>query len=187
IVLKNRDFKSTTFDTGNLLTKSTWTSPNSSSSTNSKIKCSEGFVQPYCDECGLHFAQPNLKIVGGQEAKPHSWPSIVMIKFNYKFSVIFSNQIFDYNYATSCGGTLLNRDTILTAAHCIVTHAMYSFEGRLINFKVKPNQFYETYESMYTNFRFSYHTSPIRASTDIALTHSKNFPVYKCFETIEIR
>lgn len=101
-------------------------------------------------ECGLHNTEPDLKIVGGKEARPHSWPSIVWIKFYYKFSMTINNEIYNYDFDTNCGGTLLNRDTVLTAAHCIVTHVFFSYGSRLIEYQVKPNQFFPTDESMYT-------------------------------------
>jgi secreted trypsin-like serine protease len=43
------------------------------------------------------------RIVGGQEARPHSWPWMVFLDFN----------------GSSCGATLIHPKYILTAVHCV--------------------------------------------------------------------
>uniref|UniRef100_A0A3P9QJ96 Testisin-like n=1 Tax=Poecilia reticulata TaxID=8081 RepID=A0A3P9QJ96_POERE len=53
-------------------------------------------------ECG--FAPRNPKIVGGQDASPGSWPWQVELQLNGQFK---------------CGGSLINKKWVLTAAHCI--------------------------------------------------------------------
>ena len=47
------------------------------------------------DECGL-------KIIGGKEALPNSWPW----------------QVFITDDAYACGASILNKNWLLTAAHC---------------------------------------------------------------------
>ncbi|XP_008435038.1 testisin-like [Poecilia reticulata] len=54
------------------------------------------------NECG--FAPRNPKIVGGQDASPGSWPWQVELQLNGQFK---------------CGGSLINKKWVLTAAHCI--------------------------------------------------------------------
>ncbi|RMZ99679.1 trypsin I-P1-like [Brachionus plicatilis] len=103
--------------------------------------CSNGGTPPFCDECGVSNAVPNIRIVGGIEAVPNSWPSMALIIFDYMdFFLAKPTQI-------RCGGTVINKDSILTAAHCFITTLTLS-NG--LNFKVKPNFFYPTYESMYS-------------------------------------
>ncbi|XP_074647517.1 transmembrane protease serine 9-like [Tubulanus polymorphus] len=58
-------------------------------------------------QCGKPFVKPlETRIVGGREAKPHSFP--------WQAGLLFRNQ------ALVCGGSLLNNRWVLTAAHCVV-------------------------------------------------------------------
>lgn len=125
----------------------------------------------------MHAVHPNLKIVGGKEAEPNSWPSIVWIKFKYRFSVDYENKSVIYNDEKSCGGTLLNSDTILTAAHCIISHVSYSIHEKKIIYKVKPNEYYKTYESMYNVYLGMHSKSNISNSSVIVSNISKIIPV----------
>ncbi|XP_030649802.1 prostasin-like, partial [Chanos chanos] len=60
-------------------------------------------AQAQLDVCGL--APLNSKIVGGQDARPGAWPWQVSLK-------IASNIHF-------CGGSLINKHWVMTAAHCV--------------------------------------------------------------------
>ena len=103
-------------------------------------------------ECGLSFNTPNAKIVGGSTAVAHSWPSIAYVRFFYK-ATYFIN---DYNvyitdtFAYLCGGTLIDRKTILTAEHCIVKEVEITYNNKIYYGKVYTNSDYPTIASMYT-------------------------------------
>ncbi|CAF0860178.1 unnamed protein product [Brachionus calyciflorus] len=104
--------------------------------------CDYGYSGVNCeDECGLIYSTPNVKIVGGVEALPNSWPSTALIYFTYRSRDIPNQQTASF----TCGGTLIDRLTILTAGHCIFDKVYY----QNLQIPVVPNEFYPTLESMF--------------------------------------
>ena len=69
----------------------------------------------------MSYYQPNvltnsLKIVGGNEAIPHSWPSIALLYFYYNFDYSIDDVQYTDFFVQKCGGTLISNTQILTAA-----------------------------------------------------------------------
>lgn len=62
-------------------------------------------------ECGLNFNdKDDLRIVGGKEALPYSWPSMARFFSPYDGNLTLGKGL--------CGGTIIDRETIISAAHC---------------------------------------------------------------------
>jgi len=68
-------------------------------------------VPPGVPECGQPAIPPsvNVRVVGGVEAMPHSWP--------WQVSLQSSRGHF-------CGGSIINEQWVLSAAHCVGGYVM---------------------------------------------------------------
>ncbi len=63
--------------------------------------------QLFSDECGV---KPSAQFVfGGEDAEPGEFPFIALLGF------LESDKSIKY----TCGGTLINRHYVVTAAHCV--------------------------------------------------------------------
>jgi hypothetical protein len=79
------------------------------------------FIFLYFKVCGNSSFTPNIKIVGGIPAIPNSWPAQVLIRITISgVYYIPSNGNFNIKQSFECGGILIDRATVLTAAHCIL-------------------------------------------------------------------
>jgi hypothetical protein len=111
--------------------------------------CNYGEINPNCDECGVSFASENARIVGGREAKPHSWPASAYIIFHYKANVELGGQVRRIDKEFICGGVLVDRSTVLTAAHCVQEELTVTYDRQTYTVKVAPNEFFPTMGSMF--------------------------------------
>lgn len=105
------------------------------------VDCRYGKIDGRCIECGKVFSP--FKIIGGQDVSINNWPSIAYVLFKY----YFIHNGLRYTATVTCGGTLVNTDTVITAAHCY-SKFVYLEDGSVIS--VIPNSWNPTYESMYT-------------------------------------
>ena len=63
-------------------------------------------ITPDLETCGS-----SARIVNGVNANPNSWPWIVSLSFQNDDQV-------ERGTVSSCGGTIINNEWVLTAAHC---------------------------------------------------------------------
>jgi len=47
-----------------------------------------------------------------------------------------------------CGGTLINRKTVLSASHCNVNEFDYAYKGSTFRIPIRTNEFYSSKEQM---------------------------------------
>lgn len=126
--------------------------------------CPYGFSGENCkDECGIVNKTANIKIVGGVEAVANTWPSLVYLEFNYQYDYRFPGEgTKTGRYSSACGGTLIDRYTVLTAAHCYLkTVTQEDKNGKEREIPVRLNKYHKTFESMYTIYVGMHDTSTI--------------------------
>ena len=81
-----------------------------------------------------------------------SWPAQVYLRTSYENLYYFD----DYNItdlitqSSGCAGTLIDRTTVLTAAHCLIKKFDLNLGGIIYSLDVELNEKYPTYESMLT-------------------------------------
>ncbi|XP_068935043.1 chymotrypsin-like elastase family member 2A [Petaurus breviceps papuanus] len=66
--------------------------------------------------CGVprYLPNPATRVVGGDDARPHSWPWQVSLQYNSSS-----------HWRHTCGGSLIDQNWVMTAAHCISSSRTY--------------------------------------------------------------
>jgi V8-like Glu-specific endopeptidase len=89
----------------------------------------------------------------------NSWPSHALvrqyIKKDFKLpdgTTVVISKLYQ------CAGTLINRYTILTSAHCIINEFVYENDNATFNVTVEPNRYYPTWESMFRVYLGGHYT-----------------------------
>ena len=118
---------------------------------------------------------PNVgRIVGGIKALPFSWPSAVLVKFNYKGDIKLpgingsDGEIVTVKLSSKCGGTLIDRTTVLTAGHCFVDKIRFSYNNEQYTAPIQPTSYFKTVESMYSVYAGLYLESETKATREAA-------------------
>ena len=98
-------------------------------------------------DCGITYNKPNLKIIGGVEAVQNSWPSVALVVFRYTLELVLNHtKVAVQDTEIECGGTLISRNVVMTAGHCIISSV--NFKNK--KYPVTNNSFHSDLASMYT-------------------------------------
>ena len=103
----------------------------------------------FLKECGLFYKTPNVRIIGGVEAVPDSWPSMAYITLDYEYSayLVDIDEIVNGKVSLRCAGTLIDRQTVLTASHCVSNKTSFTYKGKTYSLNIEPNEMYPNIES----------------------------------------
>jgi secreted trypsin-like serine protease len=88
--------------------------------------------------CGNATSAQNTRIVGGVQAIPYSWPAQVYIRQTIYYKIQIGSDIFNRSKSFTCGGTIINKNTILGAAHCIANELKIEIDSETVLFNL-PN------------------------------------------------
>uniref|UniRef100_A0A3Q1JVK3 Ovochymase 2 n=1 Tax=Anabas testudineus TaxID=64144 RepID=A0A3Q1JVK3_ANATE len=118
--------------------------------------------------CGKPVIPPNVvsRIVNGEPARPHSWPWQVSMQ-------VWPSSRPEPTFFHTCGGTLIHKNWVLTAAHCFIRYADELQRWRMCLGKhnltfTEPSEHCFNVSGIYRHEGFQYPTVPT-VEFDIAL------------------
>lgn len=71
------------------------------------------------------------------------------LKYSNKTINISQDETVNIDVKFQCAATLIDRETLITAAHCIVKSFEYEIQNEYYMIDVETNKYYPTLESMY--------------------------------------
>lgn len=75
---------------------------------------------------------------------------MVFIVFRYKTDMPYNGKIVPIDKTEYCTGTLINDNTVLTAASCLINSFTYKINDTELNIQVEPNAYTPSVPSMFT-------------------------------------
>jgi V8-like Glu-specific endopeptidase len=87
--------------------------------------------------------------VGGSVAAAHSWPAMALVIFSFSGTVQINGLNYRVNTSSMCGGTLIAKTSVLTAAHCVKTSFKYTLSGRTYTYNFETSDDVPSYYTIY--------------------------------------
>ena len=124
-----------------------------------------------------------LLVARGRRARPNQWPYLVYIVLKYKEpSMKRRDGTFSYHkiFETSCGATLIDRQTLLTAAHCFPQEFEYFDEknSRWYPYRTSINSIVPGY-SVYLGIHTLKDIETVEANSTLKYIHKRSIKSVK--------
>ncbi len=81
--------------------------------------------------------------------RPHSWPAQALVIFSFSGIVQVGGFNYNVNKSSMCGGTLIGKSSVLTAAHCVLTSFQFTSAGTKYTYNFNSDDKIEKYYTVY--------------------------------------